>query len=106
MPVGGERVEHRQIEGERLPRSRARRDDHVAAGLRGCVRIGLVRVELVDAAAGERFPQGRLEGAWKRGGSRLTRGLGREVRELVADEEIAPLGDADAHRQRSAIAIG
>ena len=33
MPVGGERVEHGQVEGERLARGGARRDDHVAAAL-------------------------------------------------------------------------
>ena len=57
MPVGRERVEHRQVEGERLARGGTRGDDDVAAASRCGVRLGLVRVELVDAAAGERLPQ-------------------------------------------------
>ena len=92
VPVGGERVEHRQVEGERLARGGAGRDDDVAAGLRGRVRLGLVRVELVDPAPRERFPHGRLEGVGERRGSRLARGLGGEVGELVTDEELVPEG--------------
>ena len=84
VPVGGERVEHRQVEGERLAGGRAGRDDHVAAALRGRVRLGLVRVELVDPAPAERFPERRLEGVRQRRGPRLAARLGREVRELVA----------------------
>ena len=54
------------------------------------VRVGLVCVELVDPAPRERFPYARLEGVRKRRGSRLARGLGGEVGELVTDEELVP----------------
>ena len=50
--VGGERVEHRQVERERLAARRAGRDDRVPLA-RGGVCLGLVRVELLHAA----FPQ-------------------------------------------------
>ena len=90
MAVGGERVEHRQVEGERLSRGGAGRDDDVAAALRRRVRGGLVRVELVDATPRERFAQRRLERVGQRCRTRLARGLGGEMRELVADEQVVP----------------
>jgi hypothetical protein len=83
VPVGGERVEHRQVERERLARRGAGRDDHVAAALRRPRTRGLVRVELVDLAPRERVQYGGLERVGERRGSCLTRGLGREVGELV-----------------------
>jgi hypothetical protein len=92
VPVGGERVEHRQVERERLSRRGAGCDDHVAAALRSPVRGRLVRVELVDLAPRQRVQYGGLERVGERRGSCLTRGLGREVGELVPDEELVPEG--------------
>ena len=92
MPVGGERVEHRQVERERLSGRRAGRDDHVAAAARGFVRLGLVRVELADAAARERIPHRRLERVGQRRRPSLARRLPAEVRELVPNEEVVPDG--------------
>ena len=80
VPVGGECVEYRKVERERLARGRACRDDDVAAALCRGVRLGLVRIELLDPTPGERFAHGRLERVRQRCGSRFARGLGREVR--------------------------
>ena len=79
VPVVGERVEDGQVEGERLARGGARRDDDVAPALRRGVRLGLVPVELVDTASGEGLPQGRLKGVGERSGSRFARRLSRQV---------------------------
>jgi hypothetical protein len=60
--------------------------------LRSPVRGRLVRVELVDLAPSQRVQYGGLERVGERRGSCLTRGLGREVGELVPDEELVPEG--------------
>ena len=99
VPVGGERVEDRQVEGKRLARCGARGDDDVAAAPRRAVRLGLMRVELVDAAARERFPHSRLERGGQRRRPRLARGLGCEVGELVPREQVVPGGGGGAHRR-------
>ena len=55
--LGGEGVQHRQIEGERLPAGRPGRDDEVLAAAGGRERLGLVGEERLDAPR----PQGRFE---------------------------------------------
>ena len=55
LRVGGERVEHRQVERQRLSGGGPGRDDHVAAGADGGVRLRLVRVELLDPLSCERL---------------------------------------------------
>jgi hypothetical protein len=89
MAVGGERVEDGEVERERLPRRRAGRDDDVALA-RGRVRLGLVRVELGDPAAGERFADRGVQLCREASGSRLPRRLTGEVRKLVANEQVIP----------------
>ena len=56
--IARERVEHRQVEGERLAAGRAGGDDRVAAAGR-LERVGLVRLERLDP--GERLEQSRVE---------------------------------------------
>ena len=92
MAVAGERVEDGQVEGERLARGGARRDDDVAAALRRCVRLapGARRARRCLGARAHRARPGGARPA--RGGPRAARGLGREVRELVAHEEVVPDG--------------
>jgi hypothetical protein len=74
--VAGERVEHRQVECERLAAGGAGRHDRVALE-RGGERLGLVGVELVDAVALERLEKLRVEvagevGALGRAGAEAT----------------------------------
>ena len=49
-----DRVQDRRVVAERLARRRRRDDDDVAAGERVLDRLGLMRVELLDAARRER----------------------------------------------------
>jgi hypothetical protein len=89
VPVGGERVEDGKVEGERLARGGSGGDDHVPLQ-RGRVRLRLVCVELPDAAPLERIGDGRVEAGRNRRRPRLARRLGREMRELLADEQVVP----------------
>ena len=90
VPVGGERVEHRQVEGERLARGGAGRDDDVPAASRRRVRVGLVRVELVDP---RRASASRRAG-WSESGNGAVRAsrarLGREVARARRRRELVP----------------
>jgi hypothetical protein len=61
----GQRVEHRQVERERLPGRRAGGDDRVALAC-GSQGLGLMRVQAVDTGAQERLGQLRMETVGKR----------------------------------------
>ncbi len=61
LRVGGERIEDRQVERERLAGRGSGRDDHVVAGARRRPGLGLVRVQLVDALPCERGVHGGVE---------------------------------------------
>src|SRR5262249_48719447 len=93
VPVGGQSVEHRQVEGERLARRGTGRDNDVAAVSCRRVRLGLMGVELVDTAARECFLKGSLKSVRKRRGSCLACGFGREMRQLFADQKVVPGSD-------------
>ena len=60
------RVQDRRVVTERLARGRRRDDDDVAAGERVVDRLGLMRVELIDAARLQRLLQPRVERLRKR----------------------------------------
>jgi hypothetical protein len=65
LAVARERVEHRQVERERLPRRGPGGDDRVARVGRG-ERLGLVGIELLDPDAGERRAHLRVKGVGDR----------------------------------------
>ena len=91
-----ERVEHRQVERERLPRRGAGRDHHVLAARSRVPRLALVDVELRDA---DRVAHARVEPLRQRRGARLARGLVAQVGELLALEQALPAYDVDAHQR-------
>ena len=64
--VGGERVEHRQVEGERLAAGGAGRDDRRGPRRARLERVGLVRPERVDAGR-SRAP--RAAAGWRSSGT-------------------------------------
>ena len=81
--VVSQRVEHRQVEGQRLAAGRPRRDDGVALAAGG-QRIGLVRVEPVDAGAGQRLQQRRVQVVRHRNCRRPARAEARLRHHLLA----------------------
>ncbi len=96
-PVVRQRVEHRQVEGERLPARGPGGDDRVTPACGG-VRLGLVRVELADASAGKR---GRELGVQVRRQRRDARAPRPEA--ALRDELLAAAGlDQVAPRDRGA----
>ena len=94
-----DRVEHRQVEGERLSRRRAGGEDQVLAARGDVPGVALVLVEAVErkrsAQAGCRSSRERCD-ARLRGGDRL------DVRELLALEQVVP-GDGAGSRHSSAV---
>ncbi len=95
LRLAGQRVEHRQVERERLPGGRAGRDDQVLAPRGRVPRFCLVRVELLDSLCRERLPHARVQLLGQRRRERLASGLGAEVGQLLALEQIS----GDAHRR-------
>src|SRR5581483_2048792 len=89
--LGGERVEHGEVERERLPRGGPGRDHHVAAGAGRFPRIRLVRVELLDPLSCERGADRLVQLGRDAGRPRGTGRLERHVRELLALEQVVPL---------------
>ena len=75
LRLARERVEHGQVEGERLPARGAGDDGDVLAALRRLPGLELVRVELVDAARLERGADLRREVVGERRRAGLPRGL-------------------------------
>ena len=88
-----DRLKHRRVVAERLARRRRRRHDDVAAGEGVLDGRGLMRVELVDAASGERCAQPRVERVGQR---RKLCGLGGQTadRRHPAVGRIRTIGEA------------
>ena len=97
LRVRRERAQDGEVERERLPRRRAGRDDDVAAAAGGVPGVGLVRVEPVDAAGGERLADARVDLVRDRREDGLPRRLRAEVRELLALEHLDPRRSLDRH---------
>src|SRR4029077_4055773 len=99
-----ERVEYRQVEGERLPARRAGDDRDVLAALRRRPGVRLVLVELADAEGLESpaFLRGKPVG--ERGRPRPARGLRDDVRELLTLEDAGPGSSLDRHA--ASVAVG
>ena len=85
-----DRVEHRQVERERLPRRGGRGDDDVLASCGGLPRLGLLGIEAADAGRRERVGDAAVETLGQRLDARSARRLGRAERELLSREEIVP----------------
>ena len=94
LRVARDRVEHGQVERERLPRRGAGRDDDVLAAARGVPGLALVLVERVER---ERGADARVQVVGQRREPRLARRLAREVRELLALEQVVPTCGLDGH---------
>ena len=71
LRLARDRVEHREVEGERLPGRRAGRDDDVLAALRGLPGLGLVAES--DGDAGRRRAPRRRAGRGRREAARRAR---------------------------------
>ena len=106
LRLGGERVENREVEGERLPARRAGDDGDVLAS-RGCIPgVALVLVELGDASGLERSAHAcGCSVIRERRGASLARGLGADVRELLPLEDPGPRRQLDRHRTRVAFGV-
>ncbi len=107
LRLARDRVEHGQVERQRLPAGRAGRDDEVLAASRGVPGCALVRVELLYPLRRERVAHPLVQFVRKRREPGFTRRLGAEVGDLFALEEIVPGAGRDAHRRpRSATMWG
>src|SRR5439155_25859463 len=107
LRLPGDRVEYRQVEGERLPAGRAGRDDDVLAVCGRVPGLSLVGVELVDPLRRKRVAHPRVQLVRQGREQSLARRLGAYVGDLLALEEITPRAGRDAHRRaRSATAWG
>jgi hypothetical protein len=88
--LGRDRAQHREVEGQRLPRRRARRDDDVPAA-----RCGLPGFGLVAPDGGDSLPHERRDEKWVDPlGQRLRASraslLDRAVRHLLHREQVVP----------------
>ena len=90
LRVACERVQHRQVEGERLPGGGAGRDDEVLAARGRRPSLGLVGVERLDALGRQGLTHARVQRLRQRREDRLPRGNLLEVGELLALEQVAP----------------
>ena len=103
--VGGEHVQRREVEAERLAARRAGRHDRVAAFHHALPRVGLVRIERVDAGVCERLLHGRVQLVRDRAEEGLLRELlsGRDQPLVLAGdqpfERIGPVADSGGGRQ-------
>jgi hypothetical protein len=89
-----QRVEHRQVERQRLPACGAGGDDQVPAATGRLPGVGLVRVEAVDA---ERGTDAWMQVVGKRREPRLARRLVSEIRELLALKQLVPQCGGGCH---------
>jgi hypothetical protein len=94
LRVACDGVEHGQVEGERLAGGGSRRDDDVLAALCRVPRLALVHVERVER---QRLADARVQVVRERREASLPRGLGGEVRDLLAFEQVVPAGELDGH---------
>ena len=109
LRLARERVEHGQVEGERLARRGAGRDDQVPAALRGLPGLGLMRVELARCPAA-RAPRAR-SGAGRRAAARRAAraaarssgrraprpGGGQPTSRIETKRQLRAVGRAQAH---------
>ena len=98
LRIAGDRVEHGQVERERLPRGGARRDDDVLAAPRRFPGFGLVAVQGGDTGPDERGRDARVEVVRQRLELRLARRLDTRVRDLLALEDVGPARRDRRHR--------
>jgi hypothetical protein len=98
LRVGRESVEHGQVERERLAGCGPRRDDHVVAVARRSPRLGLVAIERLDPARGERLAHARVQVIGNRLDASLPRGVVAEMGELVSLQQVGPRARFDGHR--------
>ncbi len=102
LGVTSQLVEHREVEGKRLPRGGAGRHEHVRAAAR-CVPHGtLMLVELWDCHG---VTHARVELVRQRRRPCLARRLGGEVRQLLALEQTLPTQHVDAHLSDASLAL-
>ena len=92
LRIARDRVEHGEVEGQRLPRRRARRDDDVLAAPGGLPGLRLVPVERRDADAQERGGDAWIEVVRERLDAGGTRRLEHGVRDLLLVQEVGPGG--------------
>ena len=92
-----DRVEHGEVEGERLARSRPGRDDDVLAAVRGFPGLRLVREEPADPVCDERRGEAGLEPVGQRLAAGVAGGLEPAIDDLVVREQALPAGDLDSH---------
>jgi hypothetical protein len=92
-----ERVQHGEVEGERLAARGSGRDHHVRAARSGLERLGLVGIELSQAAALECFREFRMQARRKRSRPGLACSHADRVDDLLGLEELVPLCDLDRH---------
>ena len=90
LRLARDRVEHREVERERLPGGGPGRDDDVLAALRCLPGLGLVAVERGDAVRDERGGHAWIEVVGKRFGARVPGRLDAGVRDLLALEQVGP----------------
>ena len=98
-----ERVQHGQIEREGLAARRAGGDDEVLPSLRRLPRRRLVCVEGLDSLRVERFANPRMEVVRQRREPGLASRFGAQIGELLAGEQIVPLGNARGHQPMVAL---
>ena len=98
LRLARDRVEHRQVERERLPRGRAGGDDDVLTALRGLPGLGLMPEERGDPRRDEGGRDERVEIVGERFERRVARGLDTRVRDLLALEQISPADRDRCHR--------
>ncbi len=97
LRIGRERVQHREVEGERLPARGARRDDDVLASPCRFQGFDLVHVELLDAAPAKSIGKSGMEVRRERGEASLLRRDNRGVRDLLGREELVPESGCHGH---------
>ena len=98
LRVGGECVQDRQVECERLPARRAGGDHDVLATLCRGERSRLVLVELAEPTAVERLPTRGCKPGGRGDDARLPGCYLGAVDDLLGGEELVPGEDVDCHR--------
>ncbi len=95
LRLAGERIQDRQVEGERLPARGAGGDDQVLAAGGRLPRLRLVGVEAVDPLSRERLAHARVQLLGQRGRASFPGRLEDEVGELLALQQLG----GDVHRR-------
>ncbi len=104
LRVAGDRVEHGEVEGERLAARRACRDGDVLAARCGRPCLGLMLEQRGDALALERRHDALVELRGKRRRRRLPRRLARDIGDLLSGEQlVGECGDAHPSATTSSV---